>query len=236
MADFDADGRLDLYSGCFEGGIYVLAGKDKGEFAAPKKLLDKAGDVLRLGQWWDFEGGHWSEAKNSKVPSELGIGAAAVDWDGDGDLDLILGSYKGAMYLRRNLGSAKAYAFATDDEPLDAGGSPLAVESGHAIPTIADWDGDGLWDLLSGSDSGAVRWWRNVGTQGAPKFAAPLELVRKSSAAADAPGTRTQVSVCDFDADGKLDLLVGDYRSEKNAAGKSVHHGYVWWLRRLTAR
>ena len=48
--------------------------------------------------------------------------------------------------------------------------------------------------------------------------------------------SRTQVSVCDFDADGKLDLLVGDYRTEKNAAGKSVHHGYVWWFRRLPAQ
>ena len=233
MADFDADGRLDLYTGCFEGGVYLLKGLSAGEFAPALKVLDKTGAVLRIGQYWDFDAGHWDAAKSSKFPDELGIGAAAVDWDGDGDLDLVLGAYHGKLYLRRNLGTAKAAAFASDDEPLEANGAPLMVESGHAIPVVADWDGDGLWDLLSGSDSGAVCWWRNVGTKGAPKFAAPLLLVEESSKAADAPGTRTQVSVCDFDADGRLDLLLGDYRSEKNAAGKSVMHGYVWFFRRL---
>ena len=233
MADFDGDGKLDLYTGCFEGGVYVLAGKGAGEFAEPVKLLDKSGAVLRLGQYWDFGGSHWSESKTSKVPEELGIGAAAVDWDADGDLDLVLGAYHGKMYLRRNLGSAKVAAFAVDDEPILASEAPLMVESGHAIPVVADWDGDGLWDLLSGSDSGAVRWWRNSGTKDAPKFAAPQELLPASSEADDAPGKRTQVSVCDFDADGRLDLLVGDNRSGKDVAGKSTRHGYVWLLRTL---
>jgi len=137
------------------------------------------------------------------------------------------------LYLRKNLGTAKQYAFALEDEPIQVGEKHMVMESAHAIPTIADWDGDGLWDLLSGSDGGAVVWWRNIGTRGAPKFAPSVELVAASSEAPDAPGKRTQVNVCDFDADGKLDLLVGDYRSAKNAAGKSEHHGYVWWFRRL---
>ena len=68
-----------------------------------------------------------------------------------------------------------------------------------------------------------------------PQFAAlaaPVELVPPSTKNDGQPGTRTQVSVVDFDLDGKLDLLVGDYRTEKNAAGKSAPHGYVWWFRR----
>ena len=233
MADFDADGKLDLYTGCFEGGVYVLAGKGGGKFAAATKLLDKSGAVLRIGQYWDDEKGQWAAAPGSKFGEELGIGVAAVDWDADGDLDLILGAYKGKMYLRLNLGTAKAAAFSTEDEPVLAGGVALEVKSAHAIPSVADWDGDGKWDLLSGSDSGAVYWYRNIGESGKPAFAFAQQLVGPSSGEADAPGKRTQVHACDFDADGQLDLLLGDYRSEKNEAGKSVHHGYVWWFRRL---
>jgi len=230
LADFDGDGKLDLYTGCFEGGVYVMAGKGKGEFAAPKGLLDKSGAVLRIAQFWD--GDHWADRPDATFPGELGVGAAAVDWDADGDLDLVLGAYKGRMYLRKNLGAAKQAAYATDDEPVLAAGKPLVVESGHAMPCVADWDGDGRWDLISGSDSGAVSWWRNIGAAGKPVFDAPVELVAASSKKADAPGTRAQATVADLDADGKLDLLVGDWRSSKGADGKSALHGYVWWFRR----
>ena len=230
MADLDGDGKLDLYTGCFEGGLYVLPGKGRGEFGTPAKLLDKSGAVLRLAQYWDEN--QWRDAPGASFPGELGIGAAAVDWDDDGDLDLVLGAYKGKMVLRRNLGTVKAASFATVDEPILVGAEPLSVESGHAMPTTADWDGDGRWDLFSGSDGGAVQWWRNVGAKGAPQFAAPVELVPPSTKNDGQPGPRAQVSAVDFAPDGTLAPLVGDYRTEKNAAGKSAPHGYVWWFRR----
>jgi len=39
---------VDLFTGCFEGGVYVLPGKKAGGFAEPQKLLDRAGRILRL--------------------------------------------------------------------------------------------------------------------------------------------------------------------------------------------
>jgi hypothetical protein len=232
LADFDGDGRLDLYTGSFEGSVCVLFAKGAGEFAEPVKLLDKSGAPLRLGLFWDssVKPTHWVAAQTAKFPEELGISAAAVDWEGDGDLDLVLGAYHGRMYLRLNLGTAKAAAFSTEDVLLEAEGEPVMVKSGHAMPHVADWDGDGRWDLLSGSLEGGVRWWRNVGTKEAPKFAAPLVLVPDCTGTMDTPGTRTQARVCDFDGDGRLDLLVGDYRVDQ-----SLHRGYVWGYRRLPA-
>ena len=230
MADFDGDGHLDLYTGCFEGGVYVMAGKGKGEFAAPVSLLDKSGAVLRIAQFWDED--HWADRPGATFPGELGVSAAAVDWDADGDLDLVLGAYKGKMYLRKNLGTEKQAAYSTEDEPVLAAGKPLLVESGHAMPCVADWDGDGRWDLVSGSDSGAVHWWRNLGATGKPEFGEPVELVPPSTKADGVPGTRTQATVADLDADGKLDLLVGDWRTAMGADATPAHHGYVWWFRR----
>lgn len=234
MADFDGDGKLDLYTGSFDGGLYVLAGKGGGQFAPAAKLLDKSGAVLRLGQYWDYDAKEWTNLEQATFPDEHLVSGAAVDWDADGDLDLVLGSGSGGMFLRRNLGSAKAYSYATVDERLTAEGAELKV-NGHAFPHIADWDGDGRWDLISAGDNGEVRWWRNVAAKGEPRFAAHVLLVPASTGESDAPGKRAQATTCDLDADGKLDLLVGDYRSDKGDSGKSVHHGYVWWFRRIEA-
>lgn len=42
---------------------------------------------------------------------------------------------------------------------------------GHAGPLFADYDGDGLPDLLVGNRRGHIQLYRNVGTRKAPRFA-----------------------------------------------------------------
>lgn len=210
----------------------MLAGSKDGKFAAPQKLLDKAGNVLRLGQFWDYDAKKWTGVAESKYKEKLGIGATAVDWDDDGDLDLVLGSFEGNLFLRLNEGSLTKPAFATESVPLMNGDAPLEVPGRDAIPKIADWDGDGRFDILTGSGEGGVYWLRNVGTKGAPVFATPQEIVRPSNSASDPaepnwPGQRTQACATDYDGDGDLDLLVGDYHSQDGQM-----HGWVWLFRR----
>jgi hypothetical protein len=236
VADITGDGVDDLFTGCFEGGVYVLAGSKGGAFAAPEKLLDKAGKILRLGQYWDYDAKKWTGVEDSQFKDKLGIGAAAVDWDDDGDLDLVLGSFEGNLYLRLNEGSAARPAFAAESIVLTQDDEPLQISGGDCIPKIADWDGDGRFDILSGSGHGGVYWLRNVGQKGAPEFAKPEELVSRPPEKRDAkedgdeqgwPGQRTQVCATDYDGDGDLDLLVGDY----NQTGGKMH-GWVWLFRR----
>jgi len=192
--------------------------------------------VLRLGQYWDYDAKKWAGVEGGKFKNELGIGAAAVDWDGDGDLDLVLGSNSGGLYLRINEGTPTKHAFATESVQLLTDGAPLKNTGGDAIPTIADWDGDGLFDILTGGAQGGVVWMRNVGKKGAPKFERAATLVEQRGALdSDGgprwPAERTQVHVADYDGDGLLDLLVGDH-----AAGGATKidqwHGWVWFFRR----
>jgi hypothetical protein len=229
LADFDGDRVNDLYTGCYEGGLYVLAGKGGGAFGAPAPVRDAAGDLLRLGMFWNYETKKWDKVAASKFKDELGIAAAAVDWDGDGDLDLLLGSQDGHLFLRRNDGTAKSAKFAVQSEQVMGGATPLAVPGGHAMPVVADWDGDGKWDLLSGGGAGGAVWFRNTGKAGAPAFDAPAVLVPNG---AGGTGERTQVHVADFDADGDLDLLLGDYRGVQREGDKYEFHGHVWLVRR----
>jgi hypothetical protein len=150
-----------------------------------------------------------------------------VDWNDDGKLDLISGDTKGQVSLFINVGTRTEPKLA-EGVRVEAGGKPIAgaqktykevngtyvvdkVTGGnHALADVyskihfADWDGDGLKDLLIGQSSDILLY-KNVGTKAAPKFADPVALAIPGK---DKP-MRWGPYVYDWDADETQDLLVG---------------------------
>ena len=211
---------MDLLTASFDGGMYFLEGLGKGKFAEAQPVKDKAGARILISQYWDYEEKTWTQLETSQFPGEHAISCTTVDWDADGDFDLLLGTSSGKLFLRRNEGSARNISFATRNEQIDNENDGVDVPGGGAMIVVADWDLDGMWDIVSGSNSGEVYWFRNTGRIGKPQFSEAIKLVNasgKNSSPSDEtirPGTRVQVSVGDHNADGLPDLLVGDYSSQ----------------------
>ena len=192
--DLDGDGHLDVISGGFPGYVYVFRGNGNGGFLASTEVK-------------------LADGKDVKV--ESASAPFAVDWDGDGDLDLVVGDIAGGVHLFDGQGGTKALSLAAS-KPLDVQGKAIRVDGGDAGPTVADWDGDGRLDLVLGCGDGSVLLYRNTAQNGAPVLAAPVTLLKGAGWGgpdgmdASRPGVRAKPWVTDWDGDGRLDLLVGD--------------------------
>lgn len=172
--DWDRDGDMDLIVGQEDGRVMFIAHTGRLEdglpvFEAPRFFQQEA-DYLKYG---------------------ILATPVSVDWDRDGDEDLICGNSAGNIGFIENLdgGSPPRWAapldLTADGEVLrimaGPNGSvqgPCEAKFGYTTLSVADWDHDGLLDLVVNSIWGKVVWYRNIGTPGEAKLAAakPVEV------------------------------------------------------------
>ena len=82
----------------------------------------------------------------------------------------------------------------------------------HSRLDVADWNGDGLPDLLVGCSRGSIIWYPNVGKSSEWKFTCSRLLATRDGQPIDV-GYGAAPVVVDFDADGRPDILVGAERN-----------------------
>jgi hypothetical protein len=81
------------------------------------------------------------------------------------------------MILGSFVGGAVRAADLAPPVRLEAAGVPIDTDIGHAAPCVADFDGDGVQDLLVGQFGNGILWmFHNEGTNAEPKLAAGVKF------------------------------------------------------------
>ena len=159
---------------------------------------------------------------------------AVDDWDGDGQNEILLGVGTGHILIYRNLShNRNSPRFGGGDYLRDSMGQ-IIVAGTTAIPFVVDWNGDGIKDLLVGTEGPRLEWYQNIGTNKAPrliyrgiiKTADGKDLVVPAKPCPESPHyTRDYaptIDVVDWDGDGRRDLLLGGYIT-----------GYIWFYQNV---
>ncbi len=231
--DWDGDGDIDLICGDEDGRVALV--ENTGKF-------DAAGTPV-------FKPPSYFRQKAADVKFGALVTPDAVDWDGDGDLDLVCGNTAGYIALIENLSgrgvarpkwSAPRY-FQEEGKTLrimaGENGSiqgPCERKWGYTTVKVADWDGDGVPDIVVNSIWGKVLWYRSSGRRGSLNLekARPVEVEWEAEQPVLAWGWlrpqgkalltqwRTTPFATDWDGDGLVDLVMLD------------HEGYLALFRR----
>jgi hypothetical protein len=147
----------------------------------------------------------------------------AADWNGDGRLDILAGAENGGVYYLRNTGkrsgSLPRFDLVGRVQQLDA---PLCPGVALSV-TSADWNGDGIPDLIVGNAGGWLFLLRGSTPTGERRFDPPVPLSaggRVFRVLAGPSGSiqgpleakwgYTCPEIVDWNADGLPDLLLGN--------------------------
>lgn len=231
VKDWDGDGRPDLIVGDEDGRVAWVrnTGKVLGgmpQFESPVYFRQRA-DLVKFGAL--------------STP-------CAFDWDGDGKTDIIAGNSAGEIAFIRNV-SGGANPVWDAPKLFTSEGAPIRIQAGengsiqgpaerkwgYTVLSVADWDGDGLPDIIINSIWGKIEWFRNLGAKDrlALAPAQPVRVAWEGEAPKPAwnwwnpePGTlvtqwRTTPVARDWNGDGLTDLIVVD------------HEGYLAYFERF---
>ncbi len=153
--DSDGDGDLDLIIAAQGENLSFQKGKDRLVLFENRPSNNKPYYHLTDTNWLNFMSQNISD-----------LSPVFADLNGDGLKDLLIGERSGKIRYYRNSGSANSPAFTLENEEawgIDIGGS--------ATPSVLDFNGDGLLDLIIGCQTGTIKYFQNTGTTNNPQFA-----------------------------------------------------------------
>jgi len=228
VTDIDCDGRLDLLIGRLTGTITQFAEveRDKDDLPRFNHVTDRFHNIEIVAEFGPGAAPPGGTSGENPAGSLHGANTLAVaDLDSDGDSDLFWGDFfeAGLLYIE-NEGTCKRPDL--DGEPIQFPPNNPLLTSGYNAPALADMDADGDLDLFVGVLGGAFN--PNRTTIDNLYYIEHMESgefeTRTSRFLPSIDvGSESVPVFLDLDADGDLDLLVGNKLEQ---AGRTTGHMY----------
>ena len=127
--------------------------------------------------------------KNSPVYGGSLTVPNVCDWDGDGVDDIVAGNSEGRLLFFKNNGSNEKPDFFLPVE-IESDGVPMLLRPGYYVvqgplegawgylcPTVFDWNGDGLLDVVVSGSRAKFEVFLNIGTRTQPILDTPFTLM-----------------------------------------------------------
>lgn len=216
--DWTKDGHVDL-----------IVGQEDGRAA----LIEHTGKVLN--GMPIFHDPYFFKQKADNLKVGVLSTPFSFDWNGDGKDDLIVGDSSGRISYIENADGMNPPRWKAP-VPLKASGAIIRIQPGnkggpeeekwgYTTIAVADWNHDGLPDLMGNSITGEVQWYENIGSRSTPKLKAaqPVEVQWHSTSPKpdwihwEPEGLslvtqwRTNPYIIDLNEDGLNDLIMLDH-------------------------
>jgi len=228
--DWESDGDPDIIVGKEDGRVLLIENKGMDQEGLP--LLAEP---------------EYFKQKAAYVKCGALSTPCSYDWDGDGDEDIIAGNTAGFVEYIENLDGGDPPKWAAPVRLKTEGESfrimagenlsiqgPAEAKWGYTVPFVADWNMDGLPDIVLNSIVGKIIYLRNIGTRAEPVLAEAQAVKVNWQGSPPKPAWnwwdpepeelvvqwRTRPLVLDLNKDGLNDLVVID------------HEGYLSYYQR----
>ena len=209
VADWEGDGDLDFIGGNETGFVQLIENistPGRTQFQTARKIPN-----VYAARWMFIDDEDPERPYGQSKP-------AYVDWDGDGDLDLLVGNNSNRVAYFENVGSRARPKFGKAVKLMHDGGEHFSF---RARPAPVDYDNDGLIDLVAGwagardrndSESIAIAvYLRYRDRKGRLRLRAPVALQDTAGRELRTPiPYHHGFEVADWDGDGDLDLFTNE--------------------------
>ena len=192
VADWDGDGRDDILYNSIWPRIQLLRNTKNGLIEEPLTFWTEESPP----KWY------WWQAKAENLQTQWRTTPLATDFDGDGQLDLVILDQEGYLTCQSRASDEVRIFIDEDNQPIRLN-TRSAGRSGRYKLDVVDWDSDGRLDILVNSENAS--WYRNCEERNGKVVLKKVgNLARRNVA-----GHTSSPTACDFDQDGKPDLVVG---------------------------
>ena len=192
VADWDGDGRDDVLYNSIWPRIQLLRNTPDGFTEQPLPFWTKESPP----KWY------WWHTTAENLQTQWRTTPLATDFDGDGQLDLVILDQEGYLTCHSRSNDQTRIFVDEDNKPLRLN-HHSAGRSGRVKLDVVDWDSDGRLDILVNSENAA--WYRNCETRDGKIVLKKVGNLAKRNVA----GHTSSPTACDFDNEGKPDLVVG---------------------------